>query len=1332
MKKMPKTIVWSTVLGALLYAVYAYAATVNLGRSVITWPDFGDPAGPAQVQTIHDGIQALSDNANSRFEAFSAIADSTTSTHTHNFGVAFSELTVLIYTGTHPSLTRVADPAAAGWTIAAGTSPLTQVDVTTPASGGPHTFAVVVIQGSAVEVIDDLDDVDVTTAPPEDNQALVFDQGSSTWIPGSSGDSSFKCQSVSDPTLSLKSGSLILDSGEELFLPSDLALDLDTVLGSNPSDATTYYLYADLDNIPQAATLANGRKVRTIGTASEFALQTTTPDQISQSRYVPLCFVRSADTGTVWSGTGSDFGTLAFRRHGRPIVNVSPTVYELSKQSVGTVGSIENVQQALSANDFLGAAADSSFWELIDLIDDSGNGRNFTNNGSTPFTALGFRGNSVSNLDGIDDWLTASNTYFDGGKDFSLGMWFKKLDPNQSSHVLWSLGPQDANDRVMQLLLESSNNFRFLATNTATVWDHDIDFNLGPLTIGRWTHVAVTYDHSATLIKMYVDGKKIREFTGAIRGATSPGNLTLGTNLGASAFMKVQFQDVFYTSNFMSDAQINAVYSRRYKGEQMEAGHTLDVNSFEKSGLSVSFYNLEADSNDDSGNGRNLTNNGVVTFDGQGLVGSDFAARFNGSNQFLSSTDSFFNPASNQSFYFAAWVKPEGTAGYGLMYTWTSLSDRQMAIDIQAGSGGRFDCAAHTSAEASGAAATFNRYTAEKMQVGRWYHIAMGWDGTNFKCYFNGEKVHEAPLSDINSISIGARFAIGTDFTDASDLAGEVREMVFAQEPVSDGQIRKLYSKRLDHTASVLDEKQQWYGTFFKEDNGVVSNELDQDWLLDKKQNSVYLSTGLQAGDSLSLRLQNQSLASTVVPIKTFTTGKVSTAPSFPLSHSLGCRPKDFYILHEGASLTGDDDKRYDLCSADNTAIICDLSSLTIDASHRVEVVASCAPLAAAIDIATDSQMLIQQNKSSSDVFVGIGQSYYKPNVEIQTGHTYLVDGIWNTVGPLTGLGTIQGIGTVKALDAGQNGDNFGDLTVDNLQVKGTITGGSPVKIQVGDGTNDGLVLQSLDTGGDDQLIEFRRNNTVGGGNILVNNGNGDTMIRATGSNQQLAVGSKAVSASTTDSGLMINHAGSTDHIGRIVLGNTDDTAGSSFEMMYQNQSGGQTALCNRFNGGGTSNKIVIGFGDATLGECASEVLKVTQNGNTELTPRTDGQGGIGKLYSGIHTPAYTISSGCSSTTPYSTTFMRVGDTVTWSGRFDCNGAVSGTNVVVRATLPIASAFTNAQTDGAGTLTCSNAGQFDAGYVQPDIANDEASFNYEPTETTNQPCWFHFTYRFKL
>ena len=309
------------VAGTIATIVYAHTDTTIRSRLRIAYPDLGYEGGASLHANQVTMVEKIGNSLNSRYEEFSAIPDSTTVTQYHNFGVAFSELTILIYTGSGTDLTRVADPVAAGWTIAANSvDPKLKVDITTPASGGPHTFAVIVIHGSAVETIDDLDDVDISTTAPEDGQALVWD--GSQFIPGASGDSSLKLQSIVGTDLNIKQGYLILSDGRELRLASDLVYDLSGVVVDDD-----YYVYIDLSLLPVSPTNLNGRLVYDL-TSGMFTLKTETADLVNNSQFVYLGTLQRS------GGTWQNQQTGAFRRHDLSTGEVKGNTYSLTASQV--------------------------------------------------------------------------------------------------------------------------------------------------------------------------------------------------------------------------------------------------------------------------------------------------------------------------------------------------------------------------------------------------------------------------------------------------------------------------------------------------------------------------------------------------------------------------------------------------------------------------------------------------------------------------------------------------------------------------------------------------------------------------------------------------------------------------------------------------------------------------------------------------------------------------------------------------------------------------------------------------------------------------------------
>jgi hypothetical protein len=144
---------------------------------------------------------------------------------------------------------------------------------------------------------------------------------------GGGGDNSFKLRSITGSTLTLARGALKLSTGDVLVTGSgtlstttriDIAVALASVQNgtATPTDATTYYLYIDKMALGSAITLTDsGERVIRVSAASEFWLATTAPQAMDPRRYIYIGWMRSATTGTSWTGTGSLFGSAAAKLH---------------------------------------------------------------------------------------------------------------------------------------------------------------------------------------------------------------------------------------------------------------------------------------------------------------------------------------------------------------------------------------------------------------------------------------------------------------------------------------------------------------------------------------------------------------------------------------------------------------------------------------------------------------------------------------------------------------------------------------------------------------------------------------------------------------------------------------------------------------------------------------------------------------------------------------------------------------------------------------------------------------------------------------------------------
>lgn len=284
----------------------SYATIV--GRMELDHPAQGTTSGVhTSIETIYTTI---SDNVNSRYFESSGVANSFTTTYRHNLGAAFSQYNVLIYTGIGNSKVRVADPVASGWVIAAtGGNPNQEIDVTTPSSGGLHTFSVVIIHGKGSEKLDDLSDVDTTGK--EDGQALVYNSGTGNFEPGASGDSSFKLQSFNSINITIKSGIRKRD-GEywctydgagalSTDFNTDLVIATNTIPGDTFVASTKYYLYADKASSSLITRTDDLFVCRAIE-LTHFYRSTADPDTIDHSRYMLLGSFEingSSDVGSI-------------------------------------------------------------------------------------------------------------------------------------------------------------------------------------------------------------------------------------------------------------------------------------------------------------------------------------------------------------------------------------------------------------------------------------------------------------------------------------------------------------------------------------------------------------------------------------------------------------------------------------------------------------------------------------------------------------------------------------------------------------------------------------------------------------------------------------------------------------------------------------------------------------------------------------------------------------------------------------------------------------------------------------------------------------------------
>ncbi len=218
--------------------------TSQLGRTKsVVWPDLNEPVD--WVPGVQSSVTELSNNANMRYEAFASIADSTTSEVDHNMGLNLTELTVIIATGSGTNLTYVSNPIDAGWAIAEKTgSEKTVIEVTTPSSGGPHTFVVFVIHSLEKRSRAAVDNVSVSSNITLQNKTLNLVDTSAARTLTLPAVDALLFITVKDVTGSASTNNITINTpgAETIDGAASFALDSDYMGVDIISDGTNYFV----------------------------------------------------------------------------------------------------------------------------------------------------------------------------------------------------------------------------------------------------------------------------------------------------------------------------------------------------------------------------------------------------------------------------------------------------------------------------------------------------------------------------------------------------------------------------------------------------------------------------------------------------------------------------------------------------------------------------------------------------------------------------------------------------------------------------------------------------------------------------------------------------------------------------------------------------------------------------------------------------------------------------------------------------------------------------------------------------------------------------------
>lgn len=336
----------------------------------------------------------------------------------------------------------------------------------------------------------------------------------------------------------------------------------------------------------------------------------------------------------------------------------------------------------------------------------------------------------------------------------------------------------------------------------------------------------------------------------------------------------------------------------------------------------------------------------------------------------------------------------------------------------------------------------------------------------------------------------------------------------------------------------------------------------------------------------------------------------------------------------------------------------------------------------------------------------------------------------------LNAFGLVQNFGVLKGINT--NAFNEGDVLYYDPTTPGGLTNVLPtapnvkatIAAVINKSVGNGQIIIRMSTGsvlgGTDSNVQF---GTLASGNVIIYNaaaGYWQNAFLTAGTGISITNGAGAVTISSTASGTVtsVNVSGGTTGLtfsgGPITSSGTITMAGT---LAAANGGTGVTSL-----GTGVATWLQTpssaNLAAAVTGETGSGAL-VFGTAPT-IDDLTIGSGTAGNVYYGTFTPSLTNVTNIAASTASAGQYMRVGNTVTFSGQVNIDPTAAG-YTVLRMTIPVASNF-SASRNAAGTFSSLSTTQADGGGILADTVGDQLEFRYIAVGTANTAFSFHATY----
>jgi len=329
----------------------------------------------------------------------------------------------------------------------------------------------------------------------------------------------------------------------------------------------------------------------------------------------------------------------------------------------------------------------------------------------------------------------------------------------------------------------------------------------------------------------------------------------------------------------------------------------------------------------------------------------------------------------------------------------------------------------------------------------------------------------------------------------------------------------------------------------------------------------------------------------------------------------------------------------------------------------------------------------------------------------------------------------------------------------ESLQVSKNQAAGTGILVE--NGLTNAAAYSSVSVGADGGNAILNVNSSLGSTSALLGGGNGAGLYTTSGLSGGLSVGTfagplKFFAGSSTAEHMRIDSSGnvgigtsSPQELLELSASNNGITAGTApnntlrFNDADVSTASGQPIGRLEFYGNDTGNENVVAYIDAraagtsgggffvfgtsaSAGGAATDAFTMSVTGGIGIsrTAVTSPVSNDGNVFSGTYTPSLSNTTNITSSTAFTSQYMRVGNVVTVSGRVTIDPTATG-SITLGVSLPIASTFT-AQQQCCGV---SSSQQNDPLGIVADATNLRASFIGVVNDAASRTYSYSFTYQ---